>query len=343
MSQIQGDLLPHDSSVGEIRILNIVFIAVTSVIIIVRLIVRAFVVKHVTVDDYLMVAAGLFDTAFSVMAIVGIRYGLGKHIWDLPQDVQTIERTKNVIQTLWTCQIMYVTALMLVKISIVVSYIRVFPTTTFRRIMYALAAAIVSVWICSILVTIFQCHPVRGAWDFTLPRDCLPIVRFYYFTTAFSIFTDFLLCTLPLPVFSRLNLPPRQKYIVSLLFAIGLFATVASALRISVLKAVDSLDVTMGSVSTMKWSVVEVGTGIVCACIPCLKPLFKNFLPEKGSSNRSGGGHSDRLGPHHPRPYTSSEESHELTKPPQGWNSNSWGQDNSRIKTGPMVTTTNFI
>ncbi|EXJ89155.1 hypothetical protein A1O3_02219 [Capronia epimyces CBS 606.96] len=337
--------LPHDSSVGELYRLNIAFIAVTSAIIALRLIVRIFVVKHVSADDFLMVAAGLFATAFSAMAIVGIRYGLGRHIWDLPQDIQFIKRTKKVIQTLWICQVMYVTALMLVKTSIVVSYLRVFPTTLFRRTMYALSVGIICVWICSILVTIFQCHPVQGAWDFTLPRDCLPIVKFYYFTTAFSIFTDFLLCTLPLPVFWRLKLPPRQKYIVSLLFAIGLFATVASALRISVLKNVDSLDVTMGSVSTMKWSVVEVGTGIICACIPCLKPLFRKFLLDKTLSNNSGA-RSAAKGPLTPRPTTAGEEGHELTKPSLGgWApASAWSRpEDTRTKTGPMVTTKNFI
>jgi hypothetical protein len=206
--------------------------------------------------------------------------------------------------------------------------------------MYALSAAIVGVWICSILVTIFQCKPVQGAWDFTLPRNCLPIVKFYYFTTAFSIFTDFLLCTLPLPVFWSLKLPARQKYVVSLLFAIGLFATVASALRISVLNGVESLDVTFGSAPTMKWSVVEVGTGIVCACIPCLKPLFKNFLPDKNSYNGSGA-RSVRKGPQTPQLGTGSEENHELTKSAEGWTA--WTRQDGRIKSGPVVTTNNFI
>lgn len=235
---------------------------------------------------------------------------------------------------------MYVTALMLVKISIVVSYLRVFPTTIFRRTMYALSAAILSVWICSILVTIFQCKPVQGAWDFTLPRNCLTIVNFYYFTTAFSIFTDFLLCTLPLPVFWRLSVPKRQKYVVSVLFGIGLFATVASALRISVLQGVESLDITQGSVATMKWSVVEVGTGIICACIPCLKPLFKNWLPDKTSSNGSGARAKGRGVPT-PRISTPHSEAHELTKPTEGWKS--FNPPEPRIKGEPVVTTKNFL
>lgn len=71
MSQSQPDLLPHDNAVGEIYRVNISFTAVTILVIGLRLIVRAFVVKHVAVDDYLMVGAGLFSTAFSVMVIVG--------------------------------------------------------------------------------------------------------------------------------------------------------------------------------------------------------------------------------------------------------------------------------
>ncbi|KAK4948100.1 hypothetical protein LTR10_013154 [Elasticomyces elasticus] len=339
-NQFHGEFLPHNSLTGEIYRLNIAFIAVTSTFIGVRLIVRGFVVKHVAADDYLIVAAGLFATAFSAMAIVGVRYGLGKHVWDIPQNAEYVEKIKKTIQTLWICQVMYVTALMLVKLSIVVSYLRVFPTTIFRRTMYTLSAAIVGVWLCSILITIFQCKPVQGAWDFTLPRNCLKIVDFYYFTTAFSIFTDFLLCTLPLPVFWRLNVPKRQKYVVSMLFGIGLFATVASALRISVLQGVESLDVTQGSVATMKWSVVEVGTGIICACIPCLKPLFKNWLPDKISTNRSGAREKARP-THTPRIGTPYSEAHELTKPTDGWKS--YNPPEARIKGEPVVTMQNFV
>lgn len=114
-SQFKGEFLPHDSLQGELKTLNICFIAVTSVFIGIRLIVRAFVVKHVAADDYLMVAAGLFATAFSAMAIVGkvelrisrvrllitpagVRYGLGDHVWDLPQDADLVEKIKKTVQ-----------------------------------------------------------------------------------------------------------------------------------------------------------------------------------------------------------------------------------------------------
>lgn len=64
--------VPHNSVQPGILRLNIAFIAFTDSIIILRLFVRASIVKHVALEDYLMVAAGLFATAFSAMNIVGM-------------------------------------------------------------------------------------------------------------------------------------------------------------------------------------------------------------------------------------------------------------------------------
>lgn len=191
-----------------------------------------------------------------------------------------LENVKKVIQNLWVSQVLYSTALSLVKISIIASFLRIFPTKAIRWIMYGLGASIIAVWLINIFTTIFQCTPIKAAWDFeAIAPKCLPIMKVYYFSTAFSILTDILLCVIPLPLFWKLKLPIREKYIVSALFGLGLVAAVASIMRITVLHDVQSIDVTIGAVPTLNWSVVEVGTGIICACVPCLKPLFKKVLP----------------------------------------------------------------
>ena len=112
------DLLSHDSAVREIYSLNIAFIAATAIIIGLRLAVQGFLTKRVAADDYLMVAAGLFSIAFSAANLFGgsrsllfsmfgfekadpgqgIRYGLGRHIWDLPPTLQLMDNTKKIIQ-----------------------------------------------------------------------------------------------------------------------------------------------------------------------------------------------------------------------------------------------------
>lgn len=189
---------------------------------------------------------------------------------------------KKLIQTLWVSQVLYCSALSLAKISIITSFHRIFPTPLIRRTMYTLLATITAVYLINIFTTIFQCRPISAAWDFeSLAPKCLPIMKVYYFSTAFSILTDILLCAIPLPLFLNLKLPLREKYVVSALFGLGLIAAVASIMRITTLHDVQSIDVTIGAVPTLNWSVVEVGTGIICACVPCLKPLVKKVLPAR--------------------------------------------------------------
>lgn len=152
-----------------------------------------------------------------------------------------------VIKTLWICQVMYTTALTLVKISIIASYVRIFPTVTIRRVMYVLAVLIMAVWIVNIFTTIFQCTPIEGAWNFEVQPKCISVMKVYYFSTAFSILTDILLVVVPLPLFWKLKLPVREKWIVTVLFGLGLFASVASIMRITVLHDVENTDATIGA------------------------------------------------------------------------------------------------
>jgi hypothetical protein len=89
--------------------------------------------------------------------------------------------------------------------------------------MYVTAAIVVALWICSVCVTIFQCDPIEGAWDFELQRrKCLPIEKFFYFQSALNIMTDLILCTSPLPLFWSLNIALNERIMLCTLFGFGL-------------------------------------------------------------------------------------------------------------------------
>jgi hypothetical protein len=60
-------------------------------------------------------------------------------------------------------------------------------------------------WICGIFVPIFQCQPVNGAWAFTARGACINYVGYLYASSAINVFTDVLLCTLPIPHLWRLR------------------------------------------------------------------------------------------------------------------------------------------
>lgn len=68
--------VPHNDVHAEIISLNIAFIAVSSSIVFLRVVVRTLIVKHVALDDYLMIAAGIIAAAFSAMCIAGKPHSL---------------------------------------------------------------------------------------------------------------------------------------------------------------------------------------------------------------------------------------------------------------------------
>jgi hypothetical protein len=121
------------------------------------------------------------------------------------------------------CQILYATAITFTKASIIALYLRILPKTLFRRLMYVTAAVILALWICSVLVTIFQCDPIRGAWDFELQnKKCVRIVNFFYVASSVNVITDLLLCTSPLLLFWKLKIALNERVMLCVLFGFGL-------------------------------------------------------------------------------------------------------------------------
>ncbi|KAL7770734.1 hypothetical protein CFE70_000673 [Pyrenophora teres f. teres 0-1] len=96
-----------------------------------------------------------------------------------------------------------------------------------------------------VFVTIFQCTPVRGAWDFTIQgRRCVNYVTYLYASSAVNVATDIVLCLLPLPHLWRLQLPLRERVVLCVLLAGGASACVVGSVRIAFLGRLRVLDTT---------------------------------------------------------------------------------------------------
>ncbi|KAI4705024.1 hypothetical protein J4E89_009317 [Alternaria sp. Ai002NY15] len=153
-------------------------------------------------------------------------------------DITQFDFSDHTSKYLFICQILYAFAIALTKIAIISSYLRFIHDKTFRIWMYAISVCIVGLWIsgktshssrhvtCAevllgIFVTIFQCRPVQGAWDFTLEPVCVDYVTYLYASSAVNVATDLLLCALPIPHIWRLNMPKRQRIVLCVLLAGG--------------------------------------------------------------------------------------------------------------------------
>jgi hypothetical protein len=195
---------------------------------------------------------------------------------------------------MFIANIFYACAITFTKLSIIVSYLRIFPYNSMRIAMYITGAITVALFVASIPATIFQCNPISAAWDFSISRSaakCYLFIHFLYATTAVNVTTDLILCTAPLPFFWNLQLPRKQKVIVSMLFFVGGFACVASIIRLTVLGPLDnSIDVTWHLAPSVLWTIAECTIGNCCVSVPALRPLFSRLLPGVFLTRRAGGG-----------------------------------------------------
>jgi hypothetical protein len=151
---------------------------------------------------------------------------------------------------MFVIHILFALAVTFTKLSIIVSYLRIFPYQGFRRLMYGTGALTIALFITSIFVTVFKCLPVAASWDFAIKSPkCIRLSHYLYASTGVNILTDLTLCLSPIPYFYKMQLPKRQKTIVSVLFGIGGLALVASSVRIVFLYLIDTtVDVTCKSI-----------------------------------------------------------------------------------------------
>ncbi|RAO72916.1 uncharacterized protein BHQ10_008928 [Talaromyces amestolkiae] len=136
-----------------------------------------------------------------------------------------------------------------------------------------------------VIATIFQCVPVAGSWEKTLPAKCINNAWFRWWWAGYNTATDIWICLLPMPLLARLQLDTVRKVGVMLMFALGLFVCVTSIVRITALvQSVSTTDTTWGSWDALLWSGIEASTGIICACLPFLKHPLKQMFPRLFSS-----------------------------------------------------------
>ena len=88
--------------------------------------------------------------------------------------------------------------------------------------MYGTAVVVTAMGVCAVLATIFQCTPVKAAWDYTIAGSkCIPFVDFLYANAGVNVAIDFVLVAAPLPYFWSLSIPLRQRLMICVLFGVG--------------------------------------------------------------------------------------------------------------------------
>ncbi|KAF2648432.1 hypothetical protein K491DRAFT_670618 [Lophiostoma macrostomum CBS 122681] len=275
--------------------ISCVFTALAFCILLLRLYTRLFIIRYFRFDEYLIILAMLCSIALTAAIGVQVRYGMGKHISDIdPAD------TSSSLKAFWISLIVYNLSLGVIKSSILLQYLNVFPPRKFRIACWVILAIVVGYTIWTVCASIFFCIPVDSFWTGRQPARCLNRYAMWFTNASINIVSDFVIILLPMPIIRSLNLARAQKRALIGVFAVGGFVCLVSIFRLqSLVKISTSHDETYDNPPAATWSSVETNIGIICSCLPCLRPLMTRVFPSimsSGQRQSSGVG-----GVYHPR------------------------------------------
>ena len=233
-------------------------------------------------DDYSIFATFASGIPSSVISIHGLIFnGLGQDIWTL-----TPLHITGYLRAFYVMEIFYFFQVALLKLSLLYFYLRIFPGSKFRQILWATFIFNAAFGVSFVFGGIFQCQPISyywNQWDGEHMGSCVNVnamawanaiseillnLKCFKDTDSMgvlvSIILDAWMLGLAISQLVKLQMHWKKKVGVGIMFAVATFVTVVSILRLqSLLQFANSTNPTWDNLAVTQWSTVEINGKLV--------------------------------------------------------------------------------
>ncbi|KAH7408821.1 hypothetical protein DE146DRAFT_388802 [Phaeosphaeria sp. MPI-PUGE-AT-0046c] len=241
-------------------------------------------------EDAFVIAANICLILLAVCIYMSTTYGFGMPIATIKANGGD---AKHALKYFWLTLSFYTLTNGFNKMAFLALFYRVFPMKKFRMICMILGGISVGWTVSYLFVCIFQCNPIHRVYDRTIPGTCINFVAHRWSNAVLNLVTDIAIFILPIPVILRLNMSIGSKIGLVVLFSMGFFICLTTALRMATLPlSLKTKDPTYESAPANLWSFIEAAVGVICACLISLRKSIGGLWPRKWRSNKdtaSGG------------------------------------------------------
>ncbi|RYO89653.1 hypothetical protein DL766_008059 [Monosporascus sp. MC13-8B] len=235
-------------------------------------------------DEWTILVSWLFSVAFTINVCTQTKYGLGKHVLDLPPTTNFAAS----LELFYYGEATYYITVSLTKMSILFLYLKLIPQRSYRIVNWSMMAFVALTGFTCVLAGIFQCNPIHKAWHTDVPGTCFNQVALYLSNAGLNILQDLIIYFLPVKTLWQVQLPRKQRIALIAVFVVGAFVCLTGILRLeSLTMASVSKDPTWDNYGAAIWSSIESNVGIVCASLVHLKPLIARYAPSMLSIQRT--------------------------------------------------------
>ncbi|KAL8782218.1 MAG: hypothetical protein Q9213_005584 [Squamulea squamosa] len=254
---------------------TVVLVAVSAIVVALRIATRWWIVKSVGWDDITIVLAILGTIIGASLDFVEVHYGFGRPAWYL-----TDHQIREFLKYTYGEWIQTFASLMWTKISICLFLMRIPVSKAYIR---PLQAGVVILVVSNVILTllwILQCSPVSAAWDLELKKrsKCFSkgqLQRVIIAQAIISVVSDFVFAAFPILILRKLQMKLRTKIAIAMLMGLGVITGACCIVRTVLNFQSLPKDFTYGGIPNWYWRLFEVQLGIIAACIPALRPGYK--------------------------------------------------------------------
>ncbi|KAI1097550.1 hypothetical protein F4804DRAFT_351522 [Jackrogersella minutella] len=274
---LPGEGQPDDTRGPQILGAVISTTLVALIVFCLRIYVRIHMVRNVGIDDYIMLVAILLSLAGTGIIIAQVQYGAGRHIAYLDPETNRIGLKLNFIT-----QPIYLWAIPMAKLSIGFFLMRIGPSLVYRRIVQGVMAFLMVYTSACFITLMIQCSDLSVLWDTRVESKCWPpetLRALSYSNTTVNVTTDLFFALIPIPMLWHIQTNTRTKVSLLCVLGVGVFACAAGIVKaVAISNYAKHGDFLWDSADLTIWNTAELNTGIVAACTPCIKPMFKKVF-----------------------------------------------------------------
>lgn len=225
----------------------------------------------------------IFCTGYSVCQYGQIDSGAGRHaaaiVLLIPDGPITSQKYA------YAAQILLFPALALSKMSICLTYLRIFYHDKRGRYMIrALLGLLVLLIFPFMFEVAFQCRPIHVYWTELRPTTkCLKDFPGFMLSGSLNIFVDVALMAIVLPRVLELKMHKRQKWALVGIVLLGSFAVIAGIVRmvrVSALLRTRGFEPSWDAYDVSIWTSMEIYVSLLCASAPGVKPVIVKVMPK---------------------------------------------------------------
>ncbi|OAA59146.1 hypothetical protein SPI_06348 [Niveomyces insectorum RCEF 264] len=260
-------------------------------------------------DDYVLVASWVALVLSTALETVAVAQGLGKSSAQLVASLQdhhdtndtndnndavdvVVDAIRAISEYSYIAGFFTILAAMWGKASFALTLLRIAtPGGWIRYAVWFILVTVLLVMGGGAVIQWVQCWPVASLWDHTIPGTCLSseMVQHYdLFMSVYSGTMDIVLALLPWRIIWHVQISKKEKFGALFAMGMGVFAGLASILKIAALFAIGNPDMST-TVILFVFGTAEAAITIMAASIPVLRALMQRSKRPKAAAPRRDG------------------------------------------------------